>query len=496
MWPLNSQTYTQTGNYTYTSYNASGCLQTAQLNLTIKANTNSSLSVSACDSYLWPVNGLTYTQNGTYTYTNLNPAGCTYTASLNLLVFANTSHTESVTACSTYTWHGSTYTQSGVYTLTSLNASGCTYTDGLTLTITPYTTNTYNVSACGSYTWSVNGQTYTQSGSYSAAVTCGMKNLILTIYPTQATTNLTFNGCYTWPETGQTYTVSGAYSHTVINAITGCSETHNLNLIVNQGLRLNVKALLAGPYMSNGLMHDSLRTNALIPMVEPYSSSPFNRAPIPSAVLNPNNESISPAILSVSGNNAIVDWVYIELRNPANSFTVIANKRALIQRDGDLVSADDGVSSVFVPNINAGNYYISVKHRNHLGVMTAAPVYLDNCTTGLIDFSIQATPVYTNASISNAPRKNLGSGWMGLWSADANRNKNAKYSGLMNDKDQILTTIGGISNINGSIGGYRSEDVNMDGKVRYNGTDNDRSVLLDNIGVSTPNKIISQHTPN
>ncbi|HRH70488.1 MAG TPA: HYR domain-containing protein, partial [Flavobacteriales bacterium] len=42
----------------------------------------------------------------------------------------------------------------------------------MNITITPSSTNTTSASACNSYTWSVNGQSYTTSGSYSAVVGC------------------------------------------------------------------------------------------------------------------------------------------------------------------------------------------------------------------------------------------------------------------------------------------------------------------------------------
>ncbi len=34
------------------------------------------------------------------------------------------------------------------------------------------------------------------------------------------------------------------------------------------------------------------------------------------------------------------------------------------------------------------------------------------------------------------------------------------------------------------------------GKVKYNNTDNDRNVVAAMVGVSTPNNIVNQHTPN
>ncbi|GBL34551.1 hypothetical protein EMGBS15_01460 [Filimonas sp.] len=84
-----------------------------------------------------------------------------------------------------------------------------------------------------------------------------------------------------------------------------------------------------------------------------------------------------------------------------------------------------------------------------------------------------------------------------LWSGDVNSNKNIKYNGLSNDKDLILTGLGGVSFINASLNmAYRHEDLNLDGKIRFNNTDNDRVIILNNIGTLTPNTIIHQHTPN
>ncbi len=126
--------------------------------------------ISRCDSYTWPKNGLTYTASGLYTDTIISLSGDTTEAILGLTINYSTSNTTSATACDSYTWaaNGSTYTASGTYTATSLNASGCLHTEILNLTINNSTSNTTNASACGSYTWTVNGSTYTASGTYTA----------------------------------------------------------------------------------------------------------------------------------------------------------------------------------------------------------------------------------------------------------------------------------------------------------------------------------------
>jgi hypothetical protein len=238
-------------------------------------------------------------------------------------------------------------------------------------------------------------------------------------------------------------------------------------------------------------MYDSLRVKGLIPSLEPYTAPPYLKAPIGEA----NGETVSATVLGVTGPNAIVDWVLLELRDAVNPSTVIANKRALIQRDGDIVSATDGVSPVFFAGVYNGNYYLSVKHRNHLGIMTAIAIAMNGCSATSIDMST-SSPVHTNISILNAPRQLMGSVYA-MWPSDANNNKNVKYNGISNDKDAVLAVIGGNSFIQSTLWNvYRVEDVNMDGKIRYNGLDNDRNVILSTVGVTTPNVVLNQHTPN
>lgn len=71
----------------------------------------------------------------------------------------------SATTCDAFTWNGQTYTQSGTYTQTFLAANGCDSIVTLNLTVGQPMTSTSSATACGSYVW--NGQTYTQSGTYT-----------------------------------------------------------------------------------------------------------------------------------------------------------------------------------------------------------------------------------------------------------------------------------------------------------------------------------------
>ncbi|MFN3969121.1 MAG: secretion protein, partial [Flavobacterium sp.] len=179
---------------------------------------------SACDSYVWSVTGLTYTMSGTYTGTSTNLNGCTVNETLNLTITPSTSNTTTASACDTYTWsvNGATYTASGTYT----SVVDC-HTETLNLTITPSTSNTTTASACDSYIWSVNGASYTASGTYTSVVDCHTETLNLTITPSTSNTT-TASACdtYTWSVNGATYTASGTYT-----SVVDC-HTETLNLTI------------------------------------------------------------------------------------------------------------------------------------------------------------------------------------------------------------------------------------------------------------------------
>ena len=153
------------------------------------------------------------------------------------------------------------------------------------------------------------------------------------------------------------------------------------------------------------------------------------------------------------------------------------------------VVGTDGVSPVFFNGVATDEYYIAVRHRNHLGAMTASTISLGNAVVAH-DFTDNA-----NATWGTNAQKDLGGGTMGLWSGDASGDGIVKYNGASNDKNKILALVG-LFTPNNVETGYLSEDVNMDGDAKYNGANNDKNKILANVGLFTPNSVIEEQIPN
>jgi hypothetical protein len=239
--------------------------------------------------------------------------------------------------------------------------------------------------------------------------------------------------------------------------------------IVPPSVQLSVKAFLQGPF--DGVsMNDDLRVASLIPLNEPYTSFGF-------AHFGGGGEATIPSVLNVAGPDAVVDWVVVALRSKLDNTQVLATRSALLQRDGDVVDID-GTSALSI-EVLPDDYYVSLHHRNHLGVVTNSTVTLGVASTQL-DFSAGSVPIF-----GVDPLVNVANTWC-LWSGNAVMDDWLKYLGSANDRDAVLVEIGGSVPTNTVSNVYSVSDLNMDGIVKYTGSDNDRDVVLVNIGGSVP----------
>jgi hypothetical protein len=259
-------------------------------------------------------------------------------------------------------------------------------------------------------------------------------------------------------------------------------------------VKVQVKALLQGAYNSTSkMMQDDLRSKGLIPLKQPYNIGTIKYA---------GTEAASATLFTVTGNDAPVDWVMVEIRDATTPTIIKARIAGLMQRDGDIMDATTGSTSLMLTGLTPGNYYVSIRHRNHLGVMTAAPVAITALTVPSIDFTKPTTTVYGKDA-----RITANSGTVALlWAGNANTDLRAIANGPSNDTGVILGDVllakDNLSvSTNYRLTGYQATDINMDGITIFAGPSNDVNMLLGNVllhpGNSTfsANYIINQQLP-
>ncbi|MBN2105488.1 hypothetical protein JW835_15725, partial [bacterium] len=122
-----------------------------------------------------------------------------------------------------------------------------------------------------------------------------------------------------------------------------------------QNVTVKIRVFLEGPFnTSKDTMITSLKTSGNLTLSSPFSED-------------------TVTVDSIPGN--ITDWILVQLRTSPQG-PEIASKSAFLRNDGWIISSN-GVTPFLTLNVNDGEYYISIKHRNHLSVISKNPVPLE-----------------------------------------------------------------------------------------------------------------------
>ncbi len=255
----------------------------------------------------------------------------------------------------------------------------------------------------------------------------------------------------------------------------GASDTQTLTISVTNtaDVRLQVRGFLEGAYVSSdGMMQDQLRSLGLLPLAQPYTATPFNYA---------GTETSNATQLALTGNDAPVDWVLVELRDATQPATRVAAFAGLLQRDGDVADAATGNTLLALDNLKAGSYYVTLRHRNHLAVTTGAAVALSSSTPAMVDFTKTATVTMgTHARLAADDTTSL------MWAGDASQSDTVIANGPSNDTNAVLGAVltapdNTLANSNFRLNGYAVSDLNMDGITIFAGPSNDINLMLGNV---------------
>jgi hypothetical protein len=158
-------------------------------------------------------------------------------------------------------------------------------------------------------------------------------------------------------------------------------------------------------------MATSLNSAEMIPVHHPYNDT-----------LDIWNYTGSERIYNLSAD--IVDWVLVELRTGTAANTTVGKRAAFLKSDGSIVDLD-GTSQVKFNGIVPGSYYIVVRHRNHLPIMSANPVNLGFTSSSLYDFSTLQTQAY-----GTEPMADLGGNVFGMYAGDASQDGSVNATDL------------------------------------------------------------------
>lgn len=141
-------------------------------------------------------------------------------------------------------------------------------------------------------------------------------------------------------------------------------------------LQLEGKVWLEGAYdVATGQMSSILTQDmATFSLANPYSSAPWNY----SGRWNELSIDLESDLFE-----QVVDWVFAELRS-AKDQSLVASTVGLVLANGDLISPDGTFGLVF--DVAAGDYWVVLRHRNHLDVVSSTPISLTPETI-VLDFT-------------------------------------------------------------------------------------------------------------
>ena len=251
---------------------------------------------------------------------------------------------------------------------------------------------------------------------------------------------------------------------------TNVDASVNFSIDCDNPIQVAAKVYLQGAMLqhTDGFMRTDLKDNNLVPsMNSPYA----------------DGIGVSEQVFVATGQDRIVDWVWVELRDATDPTLIIDGKSALLQRDGDIVdaSASDTATPVYFYKA-PGDYYVVIKHRNHLGIMSNNALSLSDVVT-TVDFTDSNNQITfgSNAQTTFGMPANT----LGMWCGNVNGDMVVQYAGTTPDTPTILSTIlndvGNFLNFPTYVlNEYNTNDINMDGTTQYTGTTPDTPFILQN----------------
>ena len=215
------------------------------------------------------------------------------------------------------------------------------------------------------------------------------------------------------------------------------------DLVFSEGIKINSKIFLEGPYDA-GTDVMLITINGSIPLTSPYSEDPRTVSAVPATA---------------------VDWVLVEVRATTGG-AALGYRSCFLKSDGRLI-ADDGSNDIGLPWI-PGDYFLVIRHRNHLAIMNSAPeiagTWGGSPTT--FDFSTAQTQAYGTNPMIQVDSSPVA---YGMYAGETNASDYITNA----DKDQIIVDL--------NKSGYYVSDTNLSDYV----TNADKDPIISHLNETT-----------
>ncbi len=213
----------------------------------------------------------------------------------------------------------------------------------------------------------LNGDTYTVPALDLTAIPSGQYNMRVIMTP------------YNYNYVGNFYSINPCAPY-----IDGITEDFVIN--IGTPSTFDVRVCLEGPYDDSGTDLMTADLTDVLPFEQPYNVAPYNYS---------GNESVVGPF-----DSNVVDWVLVEARtgtaniSGASGTNIVGVKAALLLTNGQIVEAyDQSTPLTFydLPNANAP-YYLVIRHRNHLDIMTSTLV--SPSSNNIINLTVSSNSVF------------------------------------------------------------------------------------------------------
>jgi len=341
--PSKKKTITKSGTYQDTIKSWRGCDSVMTIKVTINQPTSSGTKVTACDSFINPINGAIYRKSGTYKATIFNKAGCDSSIAYFVTIGYKDTNFIYYDECKKATLsNGTTVTKSGTYVDKFKTYLGCDSFDYHIVTIRQTSTAKRALKVCKFIVCPTNSSlVFKKPGVYYDTIqnASGCDSAIeytVTSASTYGTITATACNTYKSPSNKYTYTTSGTYYDTLFSLNkAGCDSFITINLKMSTATKLSLSPVACRSYKVPSGVQVITTSKTVKDYIKGYKGCDSIEYTINVTINNANVATTrSVNTLSATTNNSAATFQWLDCNNSMAKIAGATNKDFTPAQDG------------------------------------------------------------------------------------------------------------------------------------------------------------------